>query len=311
MRKTIAVVGPTASGKSKFAVQLAGIIGGEIVSADSRQIYKGIPVASNIIPLQERKGITHHFIEQLDLQEEFAAGEYARQAGNVINKIFEKGKIPVICGGSGLYIKALIDGFFEGNFKDNEIRKKLKEELREKGKEYLYDKLKQFDPETAEKITPAFSTRIMRALEVYYLSGKKISELQKINVKPDFETVQIGLNWNREKLYKRINDRVDEMIKNGLLEEVKILKVEGYHYSRFNSLNTVGVKEVLDYLDGYISETEMIELIKRNTRRYAKRQLTWFNTDVRIQWIEMNEKINPFETETVKSLIKEIKSDIS
>jgi tRNA dimethylallyltransferase len=285
MKDVIAIVGPTASGKTKLSVEIAKKINGEIVSADSRQVYLHIPVATSVPSPEDRKLIKHYFIEELNLEEEFNAGEYGKKAREVIEKILELGKTPVITGGSGLYVRSLIEGFFEEEVKDKEIRAGLNEKLKEKGREFLYNELKEIDKIAAAAMLPTNIRRIIRALEIYYATGKKISDLQKNNAAINFNTHQYGLMLDRKYLYERINNRVDEMIKAGLIEEVRNLWDKGYTYHTHNSLNTVGVKEVMKYFEGEYSYEEMAEMIKQNTRRYAKRQITWFNKDKKIKWV--------------------------
>lgn len=285
MKDVIAIVGPTASGKTKLSVELAQKINGEIVSADSRQVYLHIPVATSVPSLQDRKLIKHHFIEELNLEEEFNAGEYGKKARKIIEEILNRGKVPILTGGSGLYIRSLTDGFFEEDVKDKKIRADLNEKLKEKGREFLYNELKEIDKIAAAAMLPTNIRRIIRALEIYYATGKKISDLQKNNVKTNFNIQQYGLMLDRKYLYERINNRVDEMLKAGLIEEVRNLWDMGYTYHSHNSLNTVGVKEVMKYFEGEYTYDEMVEMIKQNTRRYAKRQITWFNKDKRIKWV--------------------------
>lgn len=285
MKDVIAIVGPTASGKTKLSVELAKKINGEIVSADSRQVYLHIPVATSVPSPEDRKLIKHHFIEELNLEEEFNAGEYGKKARGIIEEILSRGKVPIITGGSGLYIRSLTDGFFEEEVKDKKIRAGLNEKLKEKGREFLYNELKEIDKIAAAAMLPTNIRRIIRALEIYYATGKKISDLQKNNVKTDFNIHQYGLMLDRKYLYERINNRVDEMLKEGLVEEVRNLWDKGYTYHIHNSLNTVGVKEVMRYFEGEYTYDEMVEMIKQNTRRYAKRQMTWFNKDKRINWV--------------------------
>ncbi|MFA5405139.1 MAG: tRNA (adenosine(37)-N6)-dimethylallyltransferase MiaA [Ignavibacteria bacterium] len=285
-RKYIAIVGPTASGKTDISIELAKALNAEIISADSRQIYKNIPISTATPSLEERQGIKHYFLEEIELDKEYNAGEFGKDARKIIEEIFRKGKFPLIVGGSGLYIKSLIDGFFEEEIESKEIRKELYEEMEKNGKEYLYEKLIKVDKESADKISPQFYRRVIRALEVYYATGKKISDLQKHNVESEFEAIQFGLMLDREYLYERINRRVDKMIEDGLLKEIEWLKNNGYHYKTHNSLNTVGIKEVFKYLEGEYDYDEMVNMIKQNTRRYAKRQMTWFRRDERINWVD-------------------------
>ncbi len=288
-RKALAIVGPTASGKTKLSLIVAEKINGEIISADSRQIYKYMDIGTAKPTHEERRKIKHYFIDELEPNQEFNAGIFGEKGREIIEDIFSRGKVPIIVGGSGLYVKSLIDGFFEGPGADWELREILYNKANELGKEALYEELKRIDPASAEKIHPNNLKRIIRALEVYYITGKPISQIQQ-EIKPEinFKTVQIGLNWDRKKLYKRIEERVDKMIKDGLIEEVKKLRELGFD-KNLNSLQTVGYKEVFDYLDGLISYDRMIYLIKRNSRRYAKRQLTWFRQDKRIIWLDVDE----------------------
>lgn len=284
------IVGPTASGKTEICIAIAKEINAEIISADSRQIFKNITIASAAPSLDQRQSIKHHFIEKLDLDSEYNAGKYGEEVRSLISYMFDKKIQPMVTGGSGLYIKSLIDGFFGADIESSEIRKDLNNKLEEYGKEYLYEELKKIDPETANKMSPEFFRRVIRALEVYYCTGKKLSELQFNKVKIDFNPIQFGIFIERKVLYERINKRVEIMIENGLIEEVKKLMNNGYHYSTHNSLNTVGIKEVMMFFENKLSYEEMVSQIKQNSRRYAKRQMTWFNKDKRILWINSTNK---------------------
>ena len=290
MKKVLAIIGPTASGKTKLSIEVAKDLDAEIISADSRQVFKHISIASAIPSVKERHGIVHHFLEEYNLNEEFNAGKFGILGRKRIDEIFSRSKIPLIVGGSGLYIKSLIDGFFEEEISSKEIREQLYEKLKLKGKEFLYNELKEIDKIAASKMIPQNVRRVIRALEIYYASGKKISDLQKEKVKVDFVTLQVGLMLDRKYIYKRINERVDDMFKRGLVHEVQKLKDTGFDYINYNSLNTVGIKEVFQYLAGELNYPEMVDLIKQNSRRYAKRQMTWFRQDERIRWIEITEQ---------------------
>lgn len=310
--KVLVIAGPTASGKTDFAFQAARLLQDKskkesaIISADSRQVYKHIPIATAQPPKEYLKEIKHYFISELELNEEFNAGEFGKQGRGLIQKLFKENKTPVIVGGSGLYVSSLIYGFFdfdeiddkEFEIKRKHIREKLYEQKTIEGIESLHKELNEVDNESGSKMLPSNERRIIRALEVYYLTGTPMSVWQNKKIDIGFEPVVIGLNWDREKLYERINSRVDFMVENGLTEEVKELKQKGYDYIRYNSLNTVGVKEVMDYLDDKITREEMVNLIKQNTRRFAKRQMTWFRKDKNIKWIEA------IENELSEELIK-------
>lgn len=303
-RRLLAIVGPTASGKTKLGIQIAQELGTEIISADSRQIYKELTIGTAKPDESELIKVKHHFINNVFLTEKYDVGKFVKEAKEVINQIHSRNKIPIVVGGSGLYINSLLYGIFEGPSADEEVRLQIESELKEKGIEALLQKLKEIDPLTYEKIDKKNPRRLIRALEVYYLTGKPISQLQKEKHQaPDFEIIIYGLHWERKKLYERINQRVDQMIEKGLVEEVKeILNRYGENVNVV--LQTVGYKEVIDYLKSKITYNEMIELIKRNTRRYAKRQLTWFRKDKNIQWIEI--KSEDDLSKTAKQIIQKI-----
>lgn len=287
-----AIIGPTASGKTQLSLTIANRLNAEIISADSRQIYIGLDIGTAKPTKEDRLHISHHFIDILNPDEDYSAGEFAQEARLKIEELLENNKLPMIVGGSGLYIRAVVDGLFDGPGRNKEIREQLEDEAKRYGKEVLYEKLKKVDPVSAEKMDATKLRRIIRALEVYYISGKPISELHITEqTKPSFDVVQFALDWDRKHLYERINRRVDIMIENGLIDEVLGLKEKGYT-PVLNSLNTVGYKEVFDFLDGKLTKANMIEFIKRNTRRFAKRQLTWFRADKRIRWIKVDEVIN-------------------
>ena len=301
----LAIVGPTASGKTGFSIKIAEEINlktgneVEIISADSRQVYKHIPIATAQPAKKELNKFKHHFINEIELNVEFNAGEFGKKGRKIVDKIFNEGKIPLIIGGSGLYISALVYGLFDyDEFHDEEelkqkqedIRQKLYDKLEKQGLEKLINELKKVDMETVNDMPQVTQRRVIRALEVFYLTGIPISVHRRKKIEINFNPVQIGINWNRSDLYSRINSRVDLMIEQGLLEEVKSLRKKGYHYNKYNSLNTVGVKEAFDYFDDVINYDRMLELIKQNTRRYAKRQLTWFNRDKNIEWVNPDYK---------------------
>jgi tRNA dimethylallyltransferase len=287
MEQVIIIVGPTCSGKTKLSLKLAEILNTEIISADSRQVYRYLDIGTATPSATELKKIKHYFINSLDPDNKFNVSDFETDALKIIQTLHTENKIPIVAGGSGLYIKALVDGIFNTVDKDDELRKKMMIERIEKGNDYLYSKLKEVDPVSAKTMLPQNYKRIVRALEVYYLTGKPIWELQQEynrDIKIDF--VQYGLNWERNQLYRNIETRVDEMLESGLVNEVKNILKKGFR-KNLNALNTVGYKEIISYLDGEIPIERAAELIKRNTRRYAKRQLTWFNRDKRIKWIKV------------------------
>lgn len=301
----LTIVGPTASGKTEIACNISHLIRNdtrkepEIISADSRQVYKNIPIASSYPPRDYLACIKHYFIDVLNPEDEFNAGMFGKSARKIILKLIQQNKFPIIVGGSGLYLSSLIYGLFnyeevneerdEIIQKQKEIRQELTKRFKSEGIENLYKELETVDIESAKKMKSVNQRRILRALEVYYLTGIPISVHQKRKVDVGFKAIQFGIRWERKELYDRINKRVDLMIEMGLIEEIELLKSKGYNYKNYNSLNTVGVKEVFDYLDKKLNIEQMTDLIKQNTRRFAKRQLTWFQKDKNVHWIEADE----------------------
>lgn len=287
-RTVIVIVGPTCSGKSYLAFKLAKLLHTEIISADSRQFYKQLNIGTAKPTIEELKEVKHYFINTLEIDEMYNASKFAEDAEVVIDLLLSKNKTPIVAGGSGLYIKALIDGIVETAEKDEELRAELLKKRDKFGNEYLYEELKKVDPVSAEKMLPQNWKRVMRALEVYHLTGIPIWKHHSMQSKKSkYDFIQIGLKWERDILYKNIEDRVDKMIESGLVDEVKKLFESGFD-EKLNSLNTVGYKEIFTYLKGEHDLNRAIELIKRNTRRYAKRQITWFKSDDRISWQDIN-----------------------
>jgi len=280
------ILGPTAVGKTEVALNLLTKIRGEIISADSRQIYREMNIGTGKPSLRIRKEFPHHLVDVISPAQIFNAAEFRRQAEEIIEKLQKEDKLPLIVGGTALYIKALIDGLFVGPGADWNLRAKLKQEAQKRGKEVLYEKLKKVDPETASWVHPNDQRRIIRALEVYYLSGRKISSFQKDSPSSLSPILIIGLRRRRESLYKLIDERVDKMIKEGLIKEVETLLRKGYD-ENLPSMQGLGYREILGYLKGRYSKEEAIRLVKRNTRRFSKRQLNWFKKDKRIIWLDM------------------------
>jgi len=295
----IVLVGPTASGKTEVALQLIGRFPLEIVSADSRQVYKFMDIGTGK-PVEKDR---HHLIDVVDPAQDFTVADYRLMAENVIGEIYRRNKIPLLVGGSGLYIRAVIDGLCPAPRADREIRKNLTEEAERSGNEFLYRKLKKVDPEAACRIHPNDRTRIIRALEVYTLTHKPISYFQKLTEKPLYSILMLGIRYPARILYQRINARVDKMIRQGLVEEVRGLMEKGFG-QELKSMQGLGYKEVIGYINGRYPFEEMVRLIKRNTRRYAKRQMTWFRKDRRINWIEPKE-------ENISYIVNEMSSYIS
>lgn len=297
--KILVVVGPTASGKTALALELARRLDGEIVSADSRQIYRYLDIGTAKPTPEERAAIPHHFVDLLSPDQEYNAGRFGEEGRRVIDEILGRTRTPIVSGGSGLYVHSLIDGFFEGPGADPEYRENLDDRLRKNGLAALLEELRRVDPLSASRIDPTKPRRIIRALEVYHATGRPLSE-HHAAPPPEisFTPVLLGLHWERGELYERIDRRCGEMIDAGLLREADEIERRGYP-STLNALNSVGYREAYAFLRGAIGREEMLRLFRRNTRRYAKRQLTWFRRDARIRWIPMNGRSTAGETATM------------
>lgn len=289
-KKIIAVVGPTASGKTSLAIEISKRFDGEVVSADSMQIYKGMDIASAKPDIDEMQGILHHLISVKDNSDRYSVASFVSDADRICKDIISRNKLPVICGGTGLYIDSFVNNikFVDESFNDD-IRKKLSERLENEGAEVLFNELKEIDNEYAVTLNINNTKRVLRALELYYNTGVKMSEQLEKSMKneSEFDCLYIGINYrDRNKLYERINLRVDKMISDGLVEEAK-------EFLTLNDIKTanqaIGIKELKPYFDGDVSLDDAIEKIKQETRRYAKRQLTWFNRNERINWIFADE----------------------
>ena len=287
-RRVPVIVGPTASGKTGVALRLAQILGGEILSADSRQIYRHLDVGTAKPTAAQRELVRHHFVDELAPDAEFNAGKFGELGRRAVDQIFARGLIPVVAGGSGLYVRSLIDGFFEGPGADPEFREALEERIRRNGLPDLLEDLRRLDPATASRIDPTKPRRVVRALEVIHATGRSLSSHQTAaRVELNFVPVLFGLLWERKELYRRIDERCDRMLSGGLLEEAAALVRLGYD-ARLNALNTVGYKESFAVLRGELAPAELAGEFRKNSRRYAKRQMTWFRRDGRIRWIDMN-----------------------
>ncbi len=288
--RVLAVAGPTASGKTWLGVQLAKIYGGEVISADSMQIYKGMDIASAKPAKEEMQGIPHHLIDFIDRDVSFSAADYVRLAKEKIAEVLSRGKLPIIVGGTGLYIDSLLENVkFSDGGSDEKYRKELYDFAVKEGNEALYAKLSEADPEAAETIHPNNLVRVVRALEVIHVTGRKFSDLKKESrlVESPYDSLILGLNFeNRQTLYNRIDLRVDEMMKNGLLKEAEELWRQG---SMKTAANAIGFKEFIPFFENRMPLEACIDKIKQETRRYAKRQLTWFRKNQRIQWIILGE----------------------
>lgn len=288
--KILAVVGATASGKTSLGVELAKKYGGEIISADSMQIYKGLDIASAKPTPEEMQGIPHHLIDFLERDVIFSVSDYVNLANEKIKEILGRGKLPIIVGGTGLYIDSLLNNIkFSDGGSDEAYREKLYTLAREKGNGYLYNILLETDPVSAESIHMNNLVRVIRALEVFHITGRRFSELKAESrlVESPYDSLIIGLDFHdRQILYDRINMRVDEMVKNGLVKEAERLWKTGCQKT---ASNAIGYKELIPYFENTMTLDECLDRIKQETRRYAKRQLTWFRKNTRIQWIFLDE----------------------
>lgn len=282
----IYIVGPTAVGKTEISIALAKILDAEIISADSMQIYRGMNVGTAKPSENQLKEVPHHLISILNLEETYSAAKFKNLAEKIIGEIRSREKVPLIVGGTGLYVKTLTEGIFEGPSADWKYRVELDSEEKKRGTGYLYKKLQELDPKSADKIKPNDMRRIIRALEVHHLIGKPISELQTAWEMNRPEIVIIGLVMERPPLKERINKRVDEMFSQGIIKETENLINLGIENNR-TAMQAIGYKEIIGYLKGQYNLESAKEILKGNSRRYAKRQLTWFRKDNRIKWFDV------------------------
>ncbi|MBO9673736.1 MAG: tRNA (adenosine(37)-N6)-dimethylallyltransferase MiaA [Sphingobacteriaceae bacterium] len=287
LKTLISIVGPTAIGKTALGIQIARHFGTEIISADSRQFFKEMAIGTAKPEAEELAAAKHHFIDSHSVTQLFSTGDFEVEGLKKLEEIFEKHDLAIMVGGSGLYVNALINGLDEMPDIDLSIREKLNRQFEEEGIAAIQSQLAHLDPEYFAKVDQQNPQRMIRGLEVSLSTGQKLSSMLSATKKErPFNIIKIGLNTDRAVLYDRINSRVDKMIAAGLLDEVKALTPFKHH----NALNTVGYSELFDYLDGKLSLEDAITAIKQNTRRFAKRQLTWFRRDGEINWFEPDEK---------------------
>lgn len=292
--KLVVIVGPTAVGKTEISLLAADTIDGEIISGDSMQVYRGMDIGTAKILPEEMVGpsgrkIPHYLIDILDPDEIFSVADFQRLAREAISSINVRNRIPMIVGGTGLYINGVVDPYhFAGMEINSDLRRMIREEAESMGDQYMHRQLEKVDPETARRIHPHDTKRIIRALEIYRQTGRTMTEnlaCAPLN-SPRYRLAMVGLFMERELLYERINLRVDKMVENGLIEEVKSLLQHGYH-DDLNSMQGLGYRQIASYLRGNLTKEEAIRLIKRDTRRFAKRQWTWFKRDSRIRWFNV------------------------
>jgi len=310
MKKPLIILtGPTAAGKTELSLKLARIIGGEIISADSMQVYKYMDIGTAKITSDEMHGIRHYLIDELEPDEEFNVVRFKDYACGYMEEIYAKGKIPVIVGGTGFYIQAVLYNIdFKDNKEDTSYREELENLYKKKGASYLHEKLTEADPASAQAIHPNNVKRVIRALEYFRQTGSRISEHneeQRNNESP-YNFCYFVLNDDRKVLYERINRRVDTMMENGLLKEVEMLVSRGCTKDMV-SMQGLGYKEMLAYLSGECSLEDAVYTLKRDTRHFAKRQLTWFKREKDVTWIDKNDYHND-ENEILEALLREIKT---
>lgn len=299
------LTGPTAVGKTALSIELSKVLGGEIISADSMQIYRKMDIGSAKISQEEMDSVVHHMIDVVDPDEDFSVADFHDMASQIISDIHKRGKLAIVTGGTGLYLNSLVyDMDFGGTNSDPSIRKDLEEILNDKGKDYLYRLLQDLSPDSAKRIHPNNTKRVIRAIEVYKTGGDMGDFSNDLKYNPKFDAKIIVLNRDRSILYDRINQRVDMMFDMGLLDEVKGLHQMGYT-SQMQSMKGIGYKEVLEYFDGKMTLEESIDILKQGTRRYAKRQITWFKRYENALWLDLD-KVTELDDqiEAIKDFIK-------
>ena len=288
MKKLIVIVGPTAVGKTAVAIDVAKNLGTEILSADSRQIFRELNIGTAKPSAEELNRVIHHFIGNKSIYDDYDAGQYGREAIELIHALFKKYDWVVMVGGSGLYIKAALEGFDDMPEVAEGMRDEILSEYQSRGLEWLQLQVEEADPDFFSSVDKQNPQRLMRALELLRSTEKSMSDLRvKKKIEHSFEVIKIGLNLPREALYQRIDSRMDQMIKAGLFDEAK----QFHPLKHLNALQTVGYREIFDYLDGQYDYEEAVRLLKRNSRRYAKRQLTWFQRDEEIKWFQSEKEI--------------------
>jgi tRNA dimethylallyltransferase len=302
MKSTVIFIsGPTSSGKTAVSIELASRLDGEIVSCDSMQVYKGMDVLTQAPADSDLSRTPHHLIKVLSPEEEFSAARFTEEASAAIVSILSREKVPVVTGGTGLYMKCLLDGLFSSPPKDEDLRKELNALAKEKGAHFVHGKLREIDPGTAENLHPNDLRRVIRALEVYEMTGKTIEEKKKESegISSEYDCRLFGLMLDRDILYERINDRVERMFDEGFVGEVERLSELRLSMTAGKA---IGIREVRAFLDGRMTRESAVKELKKNTRRYAKRQMTWFRADGRVQWIDADRSVN----EIVDDILKRI-----
>lgn len=289
-KPVVVIVGPTAVGKSRIAVEVAKAFETEVLTADSRQVYRGMDVGTDKPTPEERQGIPHRLIDLVGPDESFNAGLYRRQAIDEIERLYRDRRLPLVVGGTGLYVRTLLKGLCDAPPTDPIVRAALKQEAEDQGHDRLYARLVEVDPVAASRLHPRDESKVLRALEVYQLSGRRMSEFQQEHgfAERPFSTLMIGLNRDRDALYRRIEERIDWQLAHGLIEETKQLLDQGYQRDSA-AMKGLGYRQVAEHLAGVYDSAEMVRRFKRDTRRFSKRQMTWFRKEPGIQWLTIEE----------------------
>jgi tRNA dimethylallyltransferase len=290
-KPVVALVGPTAIGKTRLAIEVAKVMGTEILTADSRQVYRGMDIGTDKPTMAERQGVSHRLIDLVDPDQPFNVGDYRRHAVKEIDRLHREGRIPLVAGGTGLYIRAILRGLWEGPPADWNLRQQLDRQAEENGPEYLYQELVRVDPVRALHLHPHDHVKIQRALEVYSILGTPLSEAHRQHRFQDtpYKSWIIGFTMERENLYRRIEERVELELAKGLVHETKQLMEQGYH-RELGSMKSLGYRQIAGFVAGEYDYQEAVRRLKRDTRHFAKRQLTWFRKEPGIHWIQLEER---------------------
>jgi tRNA dimethylallyltransferase len=302
--KLLVIVGPTAVGKTALSIELAKDFSGEVISGDSMQVYRGMDIGTAKISQQEMEGIPHYLIDTHDPDEPFSVAQFQREVEKLITDINQRGKLPMIVGGTGLYIQSVIYQYHFSEAGQNlDLRNELDEFAAERGNIALHDRLRQIDPVTADRLHPNDVKRVMRAIEIFHLTGTTMAEYQKRAKQSPYQLCLIGLTMEREKLYEGINHRVEIMLAQGLVDEVKRLLNMGFS-RKLVSMQAIGYKEMIEYIEGRLSYEEAVELLKKNSRNFAKRQLTWFRSMPDLHWFDVTDRSSwPMHVENIRSFV--------
>ncbi|MBS0171619.1 MAG: tRNA (adenosine(37)-N6)-dimethylallyltransferase MiaA [Nitrospira sp.] len=311
-RPLVVLVGPTAVGKSEIGLRLARSLDTDLLTADSRQVYRGMDIATDKPATEQRQGVPHRLIDLVDPDEPFNAGQYRTLALQEIERLYGERRVPLVVGGTGLYIRTLIHGLCDAPRADQAFRAALLREAAARGRYYLHEELTRIDPESAGRLHPHDEVKIVRALEVYHLSGRRLSDMQQRHgfAEQPFAVLMIGLTRDRPQLYRRIDERVEAMFARGVVEETEGLLAQGYRRES-GAMKGLGYQQIAGYLSGDYDRAEALRLLQRDTRHFAKRQLTWFRKEPGLQWWSLTEQDDPEDVsrrllKTVESFLREV-----